>query len=556
MKPWERYSGAPTETTGPWSRYGTASPSPVEAQNPTEGMSGTDKFLAGAGKAFSDVWRGAKQIANREPSNEELQQGGWRMPDGTYRKFMPGEVEQRRQDLKKLNLEEQEARREDAPLMKTGAGLSGNIVGSVATTLPAFAVPGAGTLPGAAAIGGLTGLLQPTVEGESKIKNSATSAALSAGGQALVSKVLPAVAQWGREAVSNAATAAKQSEPVRQVIEAAQREGFVVPPSFRGGGKFSRAMESLAGKASVKQAASETNRKVAERAVRNSLGLADDVPINQATLDQMKREAWNVYDQVKNLGLVSSDQAYKAELKKIGQTVGRLGKNQQIDDLLGKLGDNKAFSEDIVADIMQLRSNASSRLSKLNYDPSSKALGRAERQAADALEGLLERSLSKTDKSRGLLQQFRDARTILAKVNNVEKSMSKGVFDVRKLAKTSSGKLDPSLRTTSKFSQMFPELNQGTLSTIMGGSPLDWTIGGAAAMYNQDPRYLALAAVRPVARRVVLSGLMQGAPKTQASSLARLASLIPDDKINTELVRRLATLPGAVPRPRVEEESK
>jgi hypothetical protein len=36
--------------------------------DPTEAMSGTQKFLSGAGKAFVDVGRGAKQITGLAPS--------------------------------------------------------------------------------------------------------------------------------------------------------------------------------------------------------------------------------------------------------------------------------------------------------------------------------------------------------------------------------------------------------------------------------------------------------------------------------------------------------
>lgn len=73
--------------------------------DPTEGMSGTDKFLAGAGKAMVDVGRGVRQYLPNSMgglSNDDIA----------------------------------EARRLDAPLMKTGAGTAGNIVGNVAMAAP------------------------------------------------------------------------------------------------------------------------------------------------------------------------------------------------------------------------------------------------------------------------------------------------------------------------------------------------------------------------------------------------------------------------------------
>ena len=70
---------------------------PQQTYDPTEGMSGTDKFLAGAGKAMVDVGRGVRQYLPNSMgglSNEDIA----------------------------------EARKLDAPLMKTGAGTAGNIV--------------------------------------------------------------------------------------------------------------------------------------------------------------------------------------------------------------------------------------------------------------------------------------------------------------------------------------------------------------------------------------------------------------------------------------------
>lgn len=109
--------------------YAKKEPSlPPLTADPTDGMSGTDKFLAGAGKAFADLGRGA---------------GQW-----------IGAVD--RKDVA-------EARKRDAALMNTGAGIGGNITGNVAALLPTAMIPGANTYTGAAAIGAVTGALQPSV---------------------------------------------------------------------------------------------------------------------------------------------------------------------------------------------------------------------------------------------------------------------------------------------------------------------------------------------------------------------------------------------------------
>lgn len=102
---------------------------PAPNYSPTEEMSGTQKFLAGAGKGMTDIARGAGQLL--------------------------GLVDQQSVD---------EAKARDASLMNTGAGIAGNIAGNLAVT----AVPGAGigniaTRGAAAVLPAAAQFLAPTV---------------------------------------------------------------------------------------------------------------------------------------------------------------------------------------------------------------------------------------------------------------------------------------------------------------------------------------------------------------------------------------------------------
>lgn len=127
---------------------------PQAAPDPTEGMSTTEKFLAGAGKAFYDVGRGAGQMLGLVSSKDV-----------------------------------EEARRLDAPLMNTGAGLAGNVVGNIATSLPTAAIPGVNTVRGAALVGGAYGLLQPSVSTSETLGNVALGAGGAAAGQKIAETV-------------------------------------------------------------------------------------------------------------------------------------------------------------------------------------------------------------------------------------------------------------------------------------------------------------------------------------------------------------------------------
>ena len=160
--------------------------------DPTENMSGGQKFAAGMGKAVYDVGRGIKQIFSS---------------DG-----------QTQQDI-------DEARRLDAPLMKTGAGIGGNIAGGAALFAPTAFVPGANTYTGAALAGATMGALQPTATGESRAANAGLAAVAGVGGQAagnLLGRALrPVASRLGPEEEALAQAAAKEGIP----LTAGQRTG-------------------------------------------------------------------------------------------------------------------------------------------------------------------------------------------------------------------------------------------------------------------------------------------------------------------------------------------
>lgn len=138
--------------------------------DPTEGMSGTEKFLAGTGKAFADIGRGVGQLVG-VVSPEDIA----------------------------------EARRLEAPLMKTGAGFAGNIAGNIAAAIPTMAIPGAATARGAALIGAGLGGLQPVTQDESRLGNVALGGAFGAAGalapRAVARVVNPKAVQTVKESV-------------------------------------------------------------------------------------------------------------------------------------------------------------------------------------------------------------------------------------------------------------------------------------------------------------------------------------------------------------------
>lgn len=142
-----------------------AQAAPAETYDPTEGMNTTDKFLAGTGKAFADLGRGVGQLVGLT-SQEDID----------------------------------EAKRLDAPLMRTTAGTVGNVTGNVAAALPTVFIPGAQGLGGAAAVGAIMGATQPVATGESRLTNTALGAGAGAGG-VVAGRVLAAGAKGAKALV-------------------------------------------------------------------------------------------------------------------------------------------------------------------------------------------------------------------------------------------------------------------------------------------------------------------------------------------------------------------
>lgn len=173
--------------------------------DPTEGMSGLDKFRAGAGKALSDVTMGLGQ--------------------------MVGAVS--RADVERT-------RNEDAPLMRTGAGVAGNLIGNLGTMAGTALIPGAATLPGAALIGAATGLAQPSTSTKETFGNMALGgvtapAAILAGrgiragyegGKALIEPLT----RSGQERIAASILQASATDPARAAANA-NRARSLVPGS-------------------------------------------------------------------------------------------------------------------------------------------------------------------------------------------------------------------------------------------------------------------------------------------------------------------------------------
>lgn len=237
--PWDEYQ---QEADGPWAEYSQrpAKKEKERAPRATDNMSGLDRFRAGIGKSLVDTGTGLAQVAlrNLTPQVPEfITRAGDRVEQAigsptfsNARRAVFGAYNAPRQGLERKVAERREI---DKDLMDTGAGLAGNVVGTLAQlAAPGIAARGTATAPlllptsvrGSVAQGAVFGSAQPVASQGEVLEN----AGIGAGG-GLLGAAIPAAAGRAVQAVKQVGAPFTQ----RGTEEAAARviRGFAEDPA-------------------------------------------------------------------------------------------------------------------------------------------------------------------------------------------------------------------------------------------------------------------------------------------------------------------------------------
>ena len=441
----------------------------------------------------------------------------------------------------------------DKPLEATAGGKVGDVFGTTLTLAPA-ALAGTTLAPTVAANALLSGLLTP---GDAKDRGFA---ALAGGGGAAIGKGLGDTlgnALTSRLTAKTAAgeTAAAQSATRDATFAAGRDAGYVVPPATMNQGIVPSVLEGIGGKIKTSQSAAVKNQNVTNALARKAVGAADDVPLTAETLQGIRDTAGKAYEAVKQSGPVQADAAYTTAIQKLGS--GTLA--QEFPELangeiatLSKALDKPGFSADSAVELLkQLRFDGYAN--KALQDPAKKALGKAQIDAATAVESLVDRNLQAAGKG-DVLQAFQDARTLIAKTHTVEKSLNGGTGNViaGKLAQqVAKGKpLSGELQQIGEFAQAFPKATQEINTSTPMFTPLDM-VSASVGAGSGNPIMMALAASRPVARAASLNPLMQGFlanPQYGPGLLGRQVPKIADNDLMRALLKygSAASAPNAL----------
>jgi hypothetical protein len=390
-------------------------------------------------------------------------------------------------------------------------------------------------------------LIQPAESTRERVTNTVFGGAAGAGGQ----KVGQVIGQKVGQKIAARTIAAADDQAANAVRDAtlkeARRVGYVVPPSTANPTVTNRIAESVSGKAATQQSATVRNQKVTNRLVRQELGLPQGAPLTVKTLDGIRKRAGTVYAAIKGSGEIATDKQFLDELADLSRSADEVSADFPDLNFAGS-AEVKALQDGLLKDrfsangaieaIKKLRAEASKNLAWNVEDPSKKALGLAQREAAGILEDQVIRHLQANGQG-PLAQQFEKARQTIAKTYSVQSALNEGTGNVvaTKLAtQLRKGKpLSGNLEVAAKFASAFPKA-AGEQTTSPGVSAVDALIGmGGGAVI--DPSLFGLPLARIAARGAVLSKPYQGAMTAPGYS--------PNNAL-LEMLRRTAPLSAPV----------
>lgn len=515
----------PAAAANPFDQFDEV-PAQQQPASPIDEMSTTERFRAGIGRGLTQAGAGVKELLDKGASAIASTKVGAAVDRAGVALGMPSTREAAEATQQQL----QDGKKYDAALLESGAGSAGNFAGIGAGMAPAMLVPGGQTYAGAALSGGLVGAAATPGDMKERAKSGLSGAAFGVGGKFVGTKAADFV-RWARARRVAAAAAQQAANATRDATLVAGREaGYVVPPTTTNPSLLNRTLEGIGGKVATAQSASLKNQAVTNALARKALGIPDDVALNVDLLSSIRKEAGRAYGALDELGPINPGPKYQQAIDKLISPYERAARgfpnakpNPMMADLQG-LKTTEVDAGDAVAKIAELRDAADQA-----FRAGSKRNGKTYREAANALEDAIEEHLKGAGGNKKLLNDYREARQLIAKTYSVEKALNDSTGNVsggKLAAQLKAGKpLTKELKTAGQFAQAFPKATQNTeaIGSMPNASPLDWAAGGIASAVSGNPTLLAAISGRPALRAVLLSRAYQRtstAPKYGPGPLA------------------------------------
>ena len=341
-------------------------------QSNVAGMSNTELALAGAKKSVTDLGQGAKQLLDIPAQFLEKKFGDSAVGRFGAQMGMPTAAQSAAQTEQEIAAEREASK----DLMGTGAGLAGYIGGSIGTTLlGGAALKGAGLLTAgeallnpqsykaAATAGAALGALNPTVEGESKLMNTAAGAILGAAGKGIVDAA-------GRIAQP---VKTKLDEMSKVAVDTLRKAGVPLDAAQATGSTFlARVKAGLSDNpiTAGKQAEiSATQQAAYTKAVSKTMG-EDAERITPDVLASAKNRIGQMYDDVAAKVNINVDNKFQNSLSQIAQEAQNVLKPDQF-----------AIIERNIGDIFEKATTGGGRISGEQYQVLKRGLDRLSKSA-------------------------------------------------------------------------------------------------------------------------------------------------------------------------------
>lgn len=485
----------PQEVTDPGvlAQLNGSSDSTPKPMDPTDGMSTSDKFVAGAGKSLVDTGRGIYQLG------ASLGHSMGMVSDDKM-----AQIQQDADESKKL----------DAPLMNTGAGVAGDIGGSIAQMaaapelLPAklAGIPALSSAVSGAAYSGA----QPTTTGESRAANAGWGAAGGAAGS-VAGKALGFVAQPLRNALSTAGQSAVDTLTKAGIpLDLAQQTGnrialtmkniiadnpIIGPSAFpeEQGRSFNRAVLKTMGVNNPAVTAADDDTMAAGRktitdtmdnvAARNPVNYDNQLQGDLATIEKDAQGQLPDSD----LGPIRAhmDNILQSAANNNGQIPGAV--YQKINSQLGKLTKDPRYAP-VVGDIKEALDDALQRSANPD-DARALSTARQHYRAMKQIEGAIDPSTGDISPAKLLTQ-------VNTKANRNQSLYGQGDQSLVDLAKAGKNVLAPT------------NPNSGTARRLAGMAAMGAVAGGGDELIHGDPsealKVGAVGAALPWAGRQIL----------------------------------------------------
>ena len=384
---------------------------------------------------------------------------------------------------------------ETAPILQRAAVTGQNALRATADAI-------ANRAPGAA----VAGATVPANDANDLVKNMAVSTGLGVGVPAVMS---------GAGAGLRYLVKGGEISPLEK---AAMTAGYTLPPAtMENPSKLSALLGGWSGKVKSQQGASALNQDVTNRLGATELNLGEDTLLNENTYNKVIKDAGTAYQAVKDaIPTIQVNPAFQQTVADAGsknsvlaKDFPELVKNSGVSDIVDAFSKKTSFSTDAgIEAVKTLRQDATANLQAIG-DPQKHALGRLQRQYADAIDQLIEDNLADNPATQKLVPQYEDARQLIAKAYDLKAATNLTTGDISAAKLASIGTKKPftgNLSTIADTANAFPRSVQSP-ANFGGVEPLS-TLDTMGAVYSAGTgNYGAAGALlgKPVVRGLTLS---------------------------------------------------